>query len=75
VWLVAEEPEKTFLQGLIQVAAAFHHFTIFSVATAPERFRCCDRRCAGWMDMRWLLQASLSCVFQLLPFMVGVREL
>jgi predicted metal-dependent hydrolase len=26
VWLVAQEPEKTFLQGLIQVAASFHHF-------------------------------------------------
>lgn len=26
VWLAAQEPEKTFLQGLIQVAAAFHHF-------------------------------------------------
>jgi hypothetical protein len=26
VWLAAPEPEKTFLQGLIQVAAAFHHF-------------------------------------------------
>jgi hypothetical protein len=25
LWLVAQEPEKTFLQGLIQVAAAFHH--------------------------------------------------
>jgi hypothetical protein len=25
VWLAAPEPEKTFLQGLIQVAAAFHH--------------------------------------------------
>jgi uncharacterized protein len=25
VWLTAQEPEKTFLQGLIQVAAAFHH--------------------------------------------------
>ena len=25
LWLVALEPEKTFLQGLIQVAAAFHH--------------------------------------------------
>ncbi len=25
-WLVAQEPEKTFLQGLIQVAAGFHHF-------------------------------------------------
>ena len=25
LWLVAQEAEKTFLQGLIQVAAAFHH--------------------------------------------------
>ena len=25
VWLKLPEPEKTFLQGLIQVAAAFHH--------------------------------------------------
>lgn len=25
VWLASPEPEKTFLQGLIQVTAAFHH--------------------------------------------------
>lgn len=25
VWLGSKEPEKAFLQGLIQVAAAFHH--------------------------------------------------
>jgi uncharacterized protein len=25
VWLGSSEPEKTFLQGLIQVTAAFHH--------------------------------------------------
>jgi uncharacterized protein len=25
LWLAEAEPEKTFLQGLIQVAAAFHH--------------------------------------------------
>jgi predicted metal-dependent hydrolase len=25
VWLDAHEPDKTFLQGLIQVTAAFHH--------------------------------------------------
>ena len=25
IWLKSEEPEKTFLQALIQVAAAFHH--------------------------------------------------
>jgi hypothetical protein len=25
IWLVEPEPEKTFLQGLIQITAAFHH--------------------------------------------------
>ena len=25
IWLVELEPEKTFLQGLIQITAAFHH--------------------------------------------------
>ena len=24
VWLIEDEPEKTFLQGIIQIAAAFH---------------------------------------------------
>jgi uncharacterized protein len=27
VWLETPTPDKTFLQGLIQVAAAFHHYT------------------------------------------------
>jgi predicted metal-dependent hydrolase len=26
IWLVESEPEKTFLQGLIQLAAAYHHY-------------------------------------------------
>ncbi len=26
IWLAAPEPDKTFLQGIIQVAAAFHHY-------------------------------------------------
>lgn len=26
IWLAAEEPDKAFLQGIIQVAAAFHHY-------------------------------------------------
>ncbi len=26
IWLVEPEPEKTFLQGIIQIAAAFHHY-------------------------------------------------
>lgn len=27
IWLAAPEPDKTFLQGIIQLAAAFHHYT------------------------------------------------
>jgi uncharacterized protein len=27
IWLGESEPEKTFLQGIIQVAAAFHHYS------------------------------------------------
>jgi uncharacterized protein len=26
IWLLEPEPDKTFLQGLIQIAAAFHHY-------------------------------------------------
>jgi predicted metal-dependent hydrolase len=26
IWLAAPVPEKTFLQGMIQIAAAFHHY-------------------------------------------------
>jgi predicted metal-dependent hydrolase len=26
MWLEEAEPEKTFLQGIIQIAAAFHHY-------------------------------------------------
>src|SRR3984893_11322156 len=26
IWLVSPEPDKTFLQGIIQIAAAFHHY-------------------------------------------------
>lgn len=27
VWLTAPEPDKTFLQGIIQVSAGFYHYT------------------------------------------------
>jgi Domain of unknown function (DUF309) len=38
VWLRAQEPEKKFLQGLIQVTAAFHHLqriTLLVSETSP----------------------------------------
>jgi predicted metal-dependent hydrolase len=39
VWLAAQAPEKTFLQGLIQVAAAFHHFQRSNYAGAISLLR------------------------------------
>jgi uncharacterized protein len=53
LWLSAPEPEKTFLQGLIQIAAAFHHHGrgnacgrqslltagIAKLAACPDEFR------------------------------------
>jgi hypothetical protein len=53
LWLAAAEPEKTFLQGLIQVTAAFHHHSrgntqgrrsllsagLAKLADCPEAFR------------------------------------
>ena len=26
IWLLSAEPQKTFLQGIIQIAAAYHHY-------------------------------------------------
>jgi len=39
IWLSAAEPEKTFLQGIIQVAAAFHHYTRGNPAGAQSLLR------------------------------------
>ena len=54
VWLAAQEPEKTFLQGLIQIAASFHHFqrgnfagTIFLLRSALGRLDAYPKAFAG----------------------------
>jgi hypothetical protein len=44
VWLASQEPEKTFLQGLIQVAAAFHHFQRGNCAGTISLLRSALRR-------------------------------
>lgn len=48
VWLMTEEPEKTFLQGLIQVAAAFHHFQRGNCAGTISLLRSALRRLDGY---------------------------
>lgn len=54
VWLVSEEPEKSLLQAVIQVAAACHHLqhgnltgTISLLKSAEGRIREYPAECAG----------------------------
>jgi len=48
VWLGAQEPERTFLQGLIQVAASFHHFQRGNCAGTISLLRSALRRLDGY---------------------------
>lgn len=43
-WLELEEPEKSFLQALIQITAAFHHLTRGNVIGARSLLRRSFRR-------------------------------
>jgi uncharacterized protein len=44
VWLKCEEPEKTFLQALIQITAAFHHLQRKNFVGAASLLRSALRR-------------------------------
>lgn len=44
VWLQAKEPEKTFLQALIQMTAAFHHLQRGNRRGATSLLRAAQRR-------------------------------
>ncbi|HTD22871.1 MAG TPA: DUF309 domain-containing protein [Terriglobales bacterium] len=50
VWLKAQEPEKTFLQGLIQVTASFHHFQRGNCAGTISLLRSAMRRLEGYPE-------------------------
>lgn len=43
-WLRLDEPEKSFLQALIQVTAAFHHYQRGNVVGAASLLRRAQRR-------------------------------
>src|SRR5581483_4704015 len=44
IWLGCEEPEKTFLQALIQITAAFHHFQRRNLVGTASLLRAALRR-------------------------------
>lgn len=48
VWLRAPEPERTFLQALIQVAAAFHHLRRHNMAGARQLLAAASGKLAGY---------------------------
>ncbi len=48
VWLNCAEPEKTFLQALIQIAAAFHHRQRGNLVGAASLLRASLRRLQGY---------------------------
>jgi predicted metal-dependent hydrolase len=50
VWLAAPEPEKTFLQALIQIAAAFHHFQRGNRAGTASLLQSAWRRLEGYPE-------------------------
>ena len=48
VWLKCPEPEKTFLQALIQITAAFHHLQRGNPAGTKSLLRGASRRLASY---------------------------
>jgi uncharacterized protein len=48
VWLECDEPEKTFLQSLIQITAAFHHLQNGNPAGTASLLRAALRRLDGF---------------------------
>jgi uncharacterized protein len=48
VWLKCDEPEKTFLQALIQITAAFHHLQRGNPAGTASLLRAALRRLEGF---------------------------
>ena len=50
VWLQCEEPEKTFLQALIQITAAFHHRERKNLIGTASLLRAALRRLDGFPD-------------------------
>ena len=67
-WLRAAEPEKTFLQALIQITAAFHHFERKNYAGAVSLLRASLRKLEtypaafGGLDVEAIRQSVRACL-------------
>ena len=50
IWRVSREPEKKFLQGLIQIAVALHHHSTGNIAGARSLLARGSRNLSGYPD-------------------------
>lgn len=61
VWLESHEPDKTFLQGIIQVAAAFHHLQRNNPLGATRLWQAALRRLEHYPPTFGDLSVTLLC--------------
>ncbi len=61
VWLKLDEPEKAFLQGVIQMAAAFHHLERGNLAGARSLLGRALRRFEPHRDRFAGLEVAMLC--------------
>ncbi len=71
VWLRLEEPEKSFLQALIQTSAAFHHLqtgnirgAVSLLGKALRRFQSCPETFGG-IDLAQLREEAVAWLLAL----------
>ena len=68
VWLETPNPDKKFLQGLIQVAAAFHHFSRANLRGTQNLLRAgllkldCFPEVHGGLEIAALREAVRGCL-------------
>jgi uncharacterized protein len=51
LWLICEEPQKTFLQALIQITAAFHHLQRKNLRGTTSLLRAALRRLDAYPEI------------------------
>ena len=58
LWLRSPEPDKTFLQGIIQIAAAFHHYSRGNTRGAKNLLRAGLQRLNNFPDAHHAIALS-----------------
>ena len=61
VWLKSGEPEKTLLQGLIQMTAAFHHFQRGNLQGAASLLKQAGQKLEGFVNVPGQISMASLC--------------